>query len=87
MFFRRCVKFLPSECSGCYRQKVIDLSYPPALPKHVLLYRARGVEELDREGMDSESDTSAEDEEDKLGQADEDDEDKLDQAMASHGDF
>ena len=80
------MKFLASECPGCYHQKVIDLNHPPALPKHVLLYRARGVEEMDRE--DSGSDTSAEDE-DNLDQADEDDEDedKLGQAMTSHGDL
>ena len=71
------MKFLASECPGCYHQKVIDLNHPPALPKHVLLYRARGVEEMDREdNMDSGSDASdSVEDEDKLDKADEDDED------------
>ena len=31
---------------GSYRQKALDLRDPPTLPRHVLVYRARGIEEV-----------------------------------------
>ena len=51
--FRRCVKFLEDQRKGTHHQKALDIRDPPSLPKSVMLYRARGVEELEE---DSDSD-------------------------------
>ena len=81
--FRRCVKFLKSAIPGCYQQKALDIRDPPSLPKHVLLYRARGVEDVvveDNADLDDSEDDES-DEVDKNGGED------LDQVMTSHGDL
>ena len=44
---RRCIKFLDSAASGCYKQKALDIRGLPTLPKHIMLFRARGVEEVE----------------------------------------
>ena len=31
---------------GCYKQKALDIRGIPALPRHIMLHRARGVEEM-----------------------------------------
>ena len=31
---------------GCYKQKALDIRGIPSLPRHIMLHRARGVEEM-----------------------------------------
>ena len=49
MVFRKVVKFLDSPRPGMYRQKALDLRMPATLPKHILLDRTRGIEEVETE--------------------------------------
>lgn len=39
-----------------YRQKALDLRVPPALPKFIFLKRARGIEEVEEDSSDDDSD-------------------------------
>ena len=80
-YFSRCVKFLSEYQSGCYKQKAINIRAPPSLPRHVMLYKAREVEETLREEEEEGEDYS--EEADIFENGEEED----DKAMTSHGDF
>ena len=64
---------------GCYHQKALDIRSTPTLPKHIMLYRARGVEEMEEQ-----------DDSEQMGESDEEEDDdetnNLNEAMTSHGD-
>jgi hypothetical protein len=84
LFYRRVIKFLDSESPGCYHQKALDIRCSPTLPKHIMLYRARGVEEMEGEVRGEQMEEVRSEQE-----SDEEEEvepNYLNQAMTSHGD-
>ena len=76
--FRKVIKFLDSPEPGMYRQKAVDLRQPPSLPKHILLHRARGIEEVETE--EEQEDEAIEEE------MEEDEASKLNKAVGKFGD-
>ena len=60
-YFRKVVNFLSTAKPGMYHQKAVDLSMPAALPQHIVLQRARGVEEVIEDEKDDSEDDSEED--------------------------
>ena len=40
-----------------YRQKALDLSAAPTLPRPILLYRARGIEDIEADSDDDDDET------------------------------
>ena len=84
LFYRRVIKFLNSEIAGCYHQKALNIRSSPTLPKHIMLYRARGVEEMEgevrSEQMEEVTSEQESDEEEEV------EPNYLNQAMTSHGD-
>ena len=68
---------------GCYHQKALDIKSTPTLPKHIMLYRARGVEEMEEEEDNSDSS-------EQMGESDKEEDyesNNLNEAMTSHGDL
>ena len=76
LIFRKVIKFLDSPVPGMYRQKAVDLRQPPTLPKHILLHRARGIEEVETE----------EEYEEIVEEIEEDEGSKLNKAVGKFGD-
>lgn len=80
---RKVVKFLDSPKPGMYRQKALDLSFPPALPKNIFLHRARGIDDIEIEDDDDrEGSEEATDEESQKSVAEE-----LNNAIGGSGDI
>ena len=81
MVFRKVVKFLDSPRPGMYRRKALDLRMPATLPKHILLDRARGIEEVETEEENNEEG------EEIVEETEEDESSKLNKAVGKFGDM
>ena len=50
---RRCIKFQKNMSKAAFHQKALDLDSPPTLPQHVLVHRARGIEDTEPDNTET----------------------------------